>query len=270
MSLARILGNAVGRVANCPHPWVKRVLIVTFCLFYRIRLKRAKRSEPGAYRNFNDFFTRELATPISPDPKDARTIYAPAEGVISVADNHQSGQLVQAKDQHYSLEELLDHTEAQRFERGSHYVMYLAPHNYHRVHMPQGGQLRRCCYVKGAFFPVNDFAVRRVPRLFCRNERLTCYFDCGGYDMAVIFVAAFLVGGISTVWSEDRCSEQWADSVNARCKTQPQRYHLAAGAELGRFYFGSTVIVLVSRPAQSMLCGTGQAKRVGTALARIS
>lgn len=229
------------------------------------------RTAPHEYRSFNDFFTRELRAGVRPLASDANTLVVPADGLLHSAGNHEAGHMTQAKNRTYSITALLNHhPNAKHYQQGGHALVYLAPHNYHRVHMPQEGRLLSCDYVPGAFFPVNQLAARTVPRLFARNERLICYFDCGTYTIAIIFVAAFLVGGMGLVWDSNIRHQKQLHALNRQCREKPSVYTLKKGAELGRFYFGSTVIILTSKPVRAITHATNASCAMGQALAQLS
>ena len=82
-------------------------------------------------------------------------------------------------------------------------TIYLAPYNYHRIHMPLAGELRESFYVPGRLFSVNRTTAQLVPGLFSRNERVFCGFDSGGMPWAMILVGALNVGSMATVWHGD-------------------------------------------------------------------
>ncbi len=132
---------------------------------------------------------------------------------------------------------------ASRFEGGSFATIYLAPFNYHRVHMPLRGELRDTVYVPGRLFSVNAATARHVRGLFARNERVLTLFDTAYGQFALVLVGALNVGNIATVWAGD---------VTPAARRAVSRLHapptiLDKGAELGRFNMGSTVILLFER-----------------------
>jgi phosphatidylserine decarboxylase len=240
-----VLSRFIHRLMRTRRPWLKRLLIQQFMKRYAVDMQEAVQSDPLAYESFNAFFTRALRT-------DARTWAAGVESVLSPVDGmaSQSGYiddelLLQAKGHSYRLTDLLaqDAGMLQAYRNGAYACIYLAPFNYHRIHMPISGRLRTTVYVPGALFSVNAATVRTVPNVFARNERVICDFDTAVGRMAVILVGALFVGSIETVW----CGE-----VNPppRIRKRPQRIdqgaglELAQGAELGRFNMGSTVILL--------------------------
>ncbi|PKH80729.1 archaetidylserine decarboxylase [Psychrobacter sp. 4Bb] len=239
------LSKVAGRLAASRHPYVKRTFIRSFAKAYNISLDEYERQSLNAYESFNDFFTRELK-------EDARTIDATANGIVSPADGiiSQLGQiedhkLLQAKGRHYDVGQLLaDSEDGSYFADGSFATIYLAPSNYHRVHMPFTGTLTKTRYVPGTLFSVNNTTAANVPDLFARNERLVCMFDTKYGKAAVVMVGAMIVAGIETV----------ATGKIARTDDIFESDHdmqFAAGEELGRFYLGSTAIVVLPKAAKA-------------------
>ena len=149
--------------------------------------------------------------------------------------------LLQAKDRRYRLAELLAAQPwSNRFEGGSFATIYLAPFNYHRVHMPLSGTLLETVYVPGRLFSVSALTAEHVPRLFARNERVLTLFESSFGQFALVMVGALNVGSIATVWAGD------ITPAKRRSITRLPRLQrtLEKGAELGRFNMGSTVILL--------------------------
>ena len=166
---------------------------------------------------------------------------SPADGCISEAGSIDGDRLLQAKGRHYRLAELLAAQPwASRFEGGSFATIYLAPFNYHRVHMPLRGELKDTVYVPGRLFSVNNATAQHIPQLFARNERILTLFDTAYGQMALVMVGALNVGSMATVWAGDITPA--ARRVITRLPADPTT--LEKGAELGRFNMGSTVILL--------------------------
>jgi phosphatidylserine decarboxylase len=193
---------------------------------------------------------------------------APADGVLTEHGSIDGDRLYQAKGRAYSLAELLGETGAAvaALHGGRYFTIYLAPHNYHRVHAPLAGRLTRTRYIPGTRFSVSRATAAVIPRLFCRNERAVCWFDTDRGTMAVVFVGALNVSSISTVTHGEIVSGA------------PQLWHegpplpVAQGAEIGRFNMGSTVIVLLGTSAFSFAAAAkdGLAVRMGQALGAFS
>jgi phosphatidylserine decarboxylase len=132
-------------------------------------------------------------------------------------------------------------------------TVYLSPKDYHRVHMPWTGTLVETVHVPGRLFSVGPAAVRIVPRLFARNERLVCHFDTSFGPMAVVMVGALLVSGVETVWSGVEIP-RYGDAVTVR-DYRGAGITLERFAEMARFNYGSTVIVLLPDGAAELATG---------------
>ena len=222
-------------------PWFKNWTIRGFLKLYRVAMDEAAETDPYRYGSFNEFFTRALREGARPIARDERAIVSPADGCISEAGSIDGDRLLQAKGRHYRLAELLAAQPwASRFEGGSFATIYLAPFNYHRVHMPLRGELKDTVYVPGRLFSVNNATAQHVPQLFARNERILTLFDTAYGQMALVMVGALNVGSMATVWAGDITPA--ARRVITRLPADPTT--LEKGAELGRFNMGSTVILL--------------------------
>ena len=182
--------------------WFKNWLVRGFLKLYTVDMTEAAESDPLRYGSFNEFFTRALKADARAIAPDLHAIACPADGVISEAGSIVGDTLLQAKGRGYTLGELLAARPwASRFEGGSFATIYLAPFNYHRVHLPLRGQLKETVYVPGRLFSVNAVTASHVPQLFARNERVLTLFDTAFGEFALILVGALNVGSIATVWS---------------------------------------------------------------------
>lgn len=225
-------------------PWFKNLLIRGFLKLYAVDLREAAEPDPFAYPSFNEFFTRALRTDARPLPVDSRTLASPCDGTVSQCGKLAHDRLLQAKGRDYSLADLLaDERLAPEFVDGSFATLYLAPYNYHRVHMPLDGVLRQATHIPGRLFSVNAATAAAVPRLFARNERIVCLFDTAIGPVAVILVGALNVGSMGLVWAGDVTPRP--GSVASQLPQPAPAPRLAQGAELGRFNMGSTVILLL-------------------------
>jgi phosphatidylserine decarboxylase len=250
---------------------VKNTLIRKFIDLYGVEMAEALEPDPHRYRSFNDFFTRALQPDARPVNQDENAIVCPADGVLSQAGDIEDGYLFQAKGHDYALVDLLggDMDWSRRFEEGSFATVYLSPKDYHRVHMPCAGTLKKMIHVPGRLFSVNDTTTRRVPGLFARNERVICLFETDLGPMAVILVGAIFVASIETVWAGvitpvSRQVRRWDYPPD-----QPEApIRLDRGEELGRFNMGSTVILLFAkdRVDWSEELEAGQAVKMGQGL----
>ena len=249
----RLLSSLARTLAYSTNPSIKQWLIDTVTRKFGVDLSEAAEPDPRAYPSFNAFFTRALkpgARIADPDPS---ALLMPADGHISqcgdiVPDGRGDGRIFQAKGQSYTAAELLGDAEAARpFADGLFATVYLSPRDYHRVHMPWTGTLRETVHVPGRLFSVGTAAVADVPRLFARNERLVCHFDTEFGPMASVMVGALLVSGVETVWSGVEIPA-YADRIS-RKDYRGKGIVLERFAEMARFNYGSTVIVLLPKGA---------------------
>lgn len=239
------ISKAAGRLAASRHPMVKRAFIRSFAKAYDISLEDYERQSLNAYESFNDFFTRELKDDARAIDTTAQGIVSPADGLISQLGQIQDHKLLQAKGRHYDIGQLLANNEdGNYFADGSFATVYLAPSNYHRVHMPFAGTLTKTRYVPGTLFSVNTATAANVPDLFARNERLVCLFDTEYGKAAVVLVGAMIVAGIETVATGKITRTDDIQEADHDIK-------LEKGDELGRFYLGSTAIVVLPKAAKA-------------------
>ena len=223
-------------------PW-KRWLIRRIVLTYGVDLSEAEQPV-DSFPHFNAFFTRALKPGARTVDAHPRGLLMPADGHISQLGPIRDGRIFQAKNHDYSAAELLgDAAAAAPFANGHFATVYLSPRDYHRVHMPWAGTLRRTVHIPGRIFSVAPFAVAGIPRVFARNERLVCHFDTDFGPMAVVMVGAILVSGVETVWRGVEIPP-YASRIVTRDYPDGQ-VRLERFAEMARFNMGSTVVVLV-------------------------
>ena len=219
-------------------------LIRWFVDRYGVDMNDAEEPEIGYYQTFNEFFTRALKSSIRPIAPGENTLACPCDGKVSQSGAIRSGAIFQAKGRAYSVLELLggDKRMAAEFADGKFATIYLAPRDYHRVHMPIDANLVRMIHIPGRLFSVADWTVQEIPKLFARNERLACYFETAAGPMVMVLVGAINVSAIETVWSGLVVPPR-ARSVN-EFDYSHTRKEARKGAEMGRFNMGSTVILL--------------------------
>jgi phosphatidylserine decarboxylase len=249
--------------------WFKNGAIRGFLTLYAVDMSEAAQSDPFSYGSFNEFFTRALKDGVRRIASEADAIASPVDGCVSEAGVVEHGRLLQAKGRDYGLHELLAAQPwASRFEGGCFATIYLAPFNYHRVHMPLRGELRETVYVPGRLFSVNAATAQHVPELFARNERVLTLFESEHGRFAVVLVGALNVGSMATVWAGDITPA--ARRVVTRMAAAPLT--LDKGAELGRFNMGSTVILLFEpqRVRWNADVRAGAAVRLGQSLGVIA
>jgi phosphatidylserine decarboxylase len=238
-----LLSRMVYMAARSRRPWLRDRLLAWFLGRFDVNLEEAEREAPEHYDCFNDFFTRALKAGSRPVHKAA--LVSPVDGTVSQTGPVRAGQLFQAKGRHYTVEELLGSAaDASPFRDGHFCTLYLAPHNYHRIHMPADGELTGLVHLPGRLFSVNAATTRVVPRLFARNERVAAIFDTGFGPMAVVMVGALLVGSIETVWTGEITPPTRLGPRHLPLPPKAERLR-KAGDEIGRFNMGSTVILLL-------------------------
>lgn len=262
------LSRFAGALASSEQPWLRDRLIRRFVAAYGVDMADAAR-EIGQFASFNDFFTRELRDGARPLADAAEFIISPADGAVSQLGTITGGRIFQAKGRDFTAAELLGHGAdvAPRFEGGSFITIYLSPRDYHRVHMPAAGVLQSTAYVPGDLYSVNAQTAEGVDRLFARNERLACLFSGPDGTFASVMVGAMIVAGIDTVWPHRFAGH--SDAV-AREDFSAEVRDFAAGEEMGRFYLGSTVVLLFEpgRVAWLDRFKPGDPVRMGQAIGR--
>lgn len=235
------LSRIVGKVAESEHPVIKNTVIQAFKLKYGIDMSIAEERNALKYKSFNDFFTRALQHNARYIDQNHNSIVCPADGAISQIGTISHDDIFQAKGQSFSVEKLIgDKQLAQPFYDGQFVTVYLSPKDYHRVHMPFAGTLTETLYIPGELFSVNQTTAENIDGLFARNERMVCLFDTELGRMAVVLVGAMIVAGIETVATGKV-------KPTGRIELQQHQLDLNKGDELGRFYLGSTAIVLFEK-----------------------
>lgn len=239
------LSRLVGKLAAAKLGWVTTKIIAWFIDAYGINMAEAKLKKATDFETFNDFFTRELEDGARTINNDDNALCYPVDGKISQQGDIVEGQLIQAKGFDYSLITLLggDEKTAEPFQQGTFSCIYLAPKDYHRIHMPMAGTLREMIYVPGDLFSVNPLTANNVPNLFARNERVVTVFDTPHGPFAMVLVGATIVASIETVWAGTITPPAGKDVFRWQYPASgDDAIHLAKGDEMGRFKLGSTVV----------------------------
>ena len=264
----RLLTTLAGRAAAARAGAATTRVIRWFVARYGVNMAEAADPDIGAYASFNDFFTRALAP--GARPLAQADLLCPVDGAISRFGAIDGDRIVQAKGHHYTTRALVggDAALAAAFDGGWFATLYLSPKDYHRIHMPCAGRLRRMIHVPGALFSVNPVTARGVPGLFARNERVVCVFDGGAGPFVMVLVGATIVGSMATVWHGVVNPPRPGRLREGRYDGAP--VDLAQGAEMGRFLLGSTVVLLLP-PGPLRFCpawAPGGPVRMGEPMAR--
>ena len=270
----RLMGRLVYRLARCRWGWISRPLIAWFAGRYEVGLQEAEHGRLENYASLNEFFTRRLKPGARPIAGDERTLISPVDGFLTQFGSASGGEMIQAKGLNYRLESLLgEPTErVAALMSGAYATLYLAPHQYHRVHLPLAGALRRTRYIPGKRYSVDARTAAIVPGLFCRNERVVCWFETTAGPMAVVFVGALNVSSISTAWLGEIASGSGRVWEAAEPSGRGSSRGFRRGEEIGQFNLGSTVVLVLPPRMVSWHSDlvTGQIVRMGQALASAS
>lgn len=237
------LSRLTGRFAASESGGITTWVINWFIKKYSVDMSEAERENADEYKSFNDFFTRSLKSGLRPTSECDLVI--PVDGCVSQLGPMTAGRIIQAKGHDYSAFTLLggDVDRAKPFANGQFATIYLAPKDYHRIHMPMDATLREMVYVPGDLFSVNPLTAQNVPGLFARNERVAAIFDTEFGPMAMVLVGATIVASIETTWHGTVTGQSnQLDYWDYRGSPEPITFK--KGDEMGRFKLGSTVVML--------------------------
>jgi phosphatidylserine decarboxylase len=245
------LTQAMGRFSKIEHPWVRDASIALWRLFTDLDLSEAKQTH---FKSLHDCFTRELKPGMRPVDATVDVITSPSDGILGAHGRIENGQLFQAKGFGYRLDELLgDEAASCEWHNGSFVTIRLTSAMYHRFHAPHDCQVERVTYFSGDTWNVNPIALKRVEKLFCKNERaflktrLRGNSDAAGQVIAIVPVAAILVASIRLHFLNVLLHLKYRGPNTVACHAE-----FAKGQEMGWFQHGSTIIVLM--PPGFALC----------------
>lgn len=244
-------------------------MIRWFINTYRVDMSDSDIEDIKTFPSFNEFFVRALKIDARPITGGKKELASPVDGAVSECGDIMNDHLIQAKDQFYSVEGLLggDKLLARLFRGGKFATLYLAPYNYHRIHMPIDGRLKKMIHVPGRLFSVAPMTVRVIPRLFSRNERVVCLFSTPSGPLAMILVGAINVAAIETVWS-GLVTPPSGKKISEFDYDHTEK-DFCIGEEMGRFNMGSTVILLTTEKVEwSPLLTAGQTVKMGQMIAK--
>lgn len=264
------LSRIVYALMRCEITWVKNTLIRVISRIAGINRDEALSPHMEDYANFNAWFTRALKPGARIFDDNPVAFLSPCDGRVSETGKLQKNRILQAKGKDYSLQDLLANDPVcNELENGYFSTIYLSPKDYHRIHMPMEGRLRRMIHVPGRLFSVAPYTVRQVPGLFARNERVISIFETEFGPLVMVLVGAMLVSSTETVWAGEVTPNK---NKEVSVTDYPDgEVTLTKGDEMGRFNMGSTVILLMPAGRIDGLTGpaAGDAVRVGSALAKI-
>jgi len=246
-----------------------RPMINLYIKKFNVDMTEAAYENTDLYATFNEFFTRPLKQEARPIVQTKNTLISPADGTISEAGNIQQHQIFQAKGHFYTTTELLGGNKSMSalFENGRFATIYLAPNNYHRVHMPIRGLLKKMIHVPGRLFSVAPWSVRTIPGLFTGNERVACLFATEAGPIAMVLVGAINVAAIETVWA-GLVTPPKGEKISGFDYSHTRKIY-TKGEEMGRFNMGSTVILLAAKNVEWLQnIRAGQAVKMGELIAQ--
>ncbi len=258
----RLLSWCVYKLSRVTIPFVKNILIELFIKKYNIDLSEYRKGRKEDYLSFNDFFTREIKPELRLIESSYKTMVSPVDGRLIEHGKINEDSIIQIKNSHYSLTKLLNNNQelAMKYLNGYFVTLYLAPDNYHRVHMPLDGTLVNSEHIPGKYYAVHQESIKEIPNLYIKNQRLINSFENQLSPFVLILVAALNVSSITTVWkSEDLQAEN--------------PLTIPKGEQMGQFNLGSTVILLVPKESQliwSETMKTGTRVKVGQVIAQIN
>lgn len=267
-----LISRLVGMLAASELAIVKNTLINLFIKRFKVNMAEAQRQHAKEFASFNDFFTRSLKPDARKIDTNPEHLACPVDGAISQLGNINGRHLFQAKGHEFDLITLLGGNSelAKPFIDGEFATIYLAPKDYHRIHMPCDGTLTHMVHVPGKLFSVNQATASKVPNLFARNERVVTIFNTEFGPMAMVLVGAMIVASVETTWAGLVCPQ--GKTVRQFNYAKQKAIKLKKGEEMGRFKLGSTVIVClpkgVSQWPQELSPGT--TTRLGQMFATLS
>jgi phosphatidylserine decarboxylase len=258
----RLLTQFMGWFSKIEQPLVRDASIALWRLFSDLDLSEAKKAR---FASLHDCFVRQLkdgARPVDPDPA---TVVSPSDAIVGACGRIEDTELLQIKGFPYSLQDLLGRSDlVERHRNGTYVTLRLTSSMYHRFHAPHDCQVERVTYLSGDTWNVNPIALKRVEKLFCKNERavIETRLAATGDLLTLVPVAAILVASIR-LHCLDQLIRQIGSSVTA-CSAAYRK-----GDEMGWFEHGSTIVVLAPE-ALSLAAGveTGMVIRQGQPLLR--
>jgi phosphatidylserine decarboxylase len=262
----RLATQFVGWFSQIEQPLIRDASIAAWRLFSDLDLTEAKKTR---FRSLHDCFIRELKDGARPIDGTEDILVSPCDAIVGACGSIEGNKLYQAKGFPYTLEDLLcDPVAIETYRNGRYVTLRLTSSMYHRFHAPHDVRLTQVTYVAGDTWNVNPIALKRIERLFCKNERavLRMTLGAGGQTVTLVAVAAILVAGIRLHAVEGLFNHAYSGRNVIACTSTYRK-----GDELGWFQHGSTIIVFA--PDGCSLCENvreGATIRMGQPLLRLS
>jgi phosphatidylserine decarboxylase len=255
----------MGWFGKIEHPWVRDLSIGLWRLFADVDLDQAAKAK---FTSLHDCFIRELAEGARPVDPDPALLVSPCDAIVGASGQIRGHQLIQAKGFTYPMADLLHDEELERLYRDGCYVtLRLTSSMYHRFHAGHDCRVERVTYVSGDTWNTNPIAIRRVERLFCKNERavIRTRLDASGHLVTLVPVASILVASIRLHFIDVLLHLEYPGPNVIACNATVRK-----GEEMGWFELGSTIIVFA--PKGFALCDgvrEGSVIRMGQPLLRL-
>ncbi len=255
----------IGWLSHLKSPTVAYLCIVVWRVFTKLDLSESKKQK---FESLHDCFIRELkpdARPVDPRPT---VLVSPCDGIIGAYGRIVAGQVFQAKGFPYTLKDLLiDEELAEQWCEGQFITIRITSAMYHRFHAPFDGSLEQVRYISGDTWNVNPIALKRIEKLFCKNERAVLELLIGpnGMKFLIVPVAAILVASIRIHGIQMNLDHRAKNGLRLRCNTS-----FIKGEELGWFEHGSTIIMFAPGGFSfENTIAVGQQIRTGQALMKL-
>ena len=254
------LTRFMGWFSKLEQPFVRDLSLLAWQLFADLRLEEAKKTR---FASLHDCFLRELkpgARPVDPDPA---VLTSPCDAIVGASGSVEGTRLFQVKGSPYTLQELLkDENLSEKFNNSTYVTLRITSSMYHRFHAPHDLRVRGVTYFSGDAWNVNPPALKRVEKLFCKNERaiIRTQLEASGHEVLLVPVAAVLVASIRLHFADVLLHLRYRGPNVIPCDAR-----LAKGQEMGWFEHGSTILVFAPRGFR-LAVGQGSVIRVGEPL----
>lgn len=244
-----LMSRIFGKVAATRFPKaLTKAQIRWFAKRYGINMAEVKK-QLDEFRSLQEFFVRELKSDARVIDFSLNSVISPCDGAWGLSGQVKNAELMQIKGRPYSMGRLLGDTkEAGKFEGGEFATFYLSPKDYHRFHMPLSGEIIEASHIPGFLWPVNPMAVKNIANLFCVNERIVIMVEPEGYAkhrLAIVAVGATMVGKVRVNFDATLATNRPKATYERRIY-DGDGFSFAGGDELGRFEFGSTIILIAT------------------------
>jgi len=257
------LTRFMGRFSKVRHPLVRKASIALFKFFGDLDLSEAKKQR---FDSLHDCFVRELKEGARPFDADPQVICSPSDGIVGGHGRIDGDELLQIKGMPYSLTDLLGSKAlAAQHQGGTYVTLRLRASMYHRFHAPADCTVRRVTHIQGDMWNVNPIALKRVPSLYCRNDRAVIEVELpSGQTLTIVPVGAILVASVRLHFLGLNLHHDYRGEQVIACDTPLRR-----GQEMGWFEHGSTIVVLAPKGVELVAgLATGTEVRAGQALLR--